>query len=190
MRKISKFTSIILLSLLLFACALGENDKEETCCGYVTDSNLGEYEQKARSGDDEAMLALSNYYSEKIPDRDASKDDLATAKGDAADKARYWAEQSIKAGKRTTLDYYTSNYIDRSRDQTLPMAERRGSLIQALWTWQRLSPDNNKGKYWRRLSNEIPHKIDRSATLDSNQDELHNIIFAMRDLENEAAKAK
>lgn len=190
MRKISKFTSILLLPVTLVACERSENVKEETCCDYVTDSNRGEYEQKARSGDDRAMLSLSNYYSENVPGQDSSKDDLATAKGDAADKARYWAEQSIKAGNRTTLDYYTSNYIDRSRDQTLPMAERRGSLIQALWTWQRLSPDNYKGKYWRRLSNEIPDKIDRSATLDSNQDELHNIIFAMRDLENEAARAQ
>lgn len=190
MRKISRFTSIMLLPVMLSACERSENAKEETCCDYVTDSNLGEYEQKAHSGNDRAMLKLSNYYSDKVPDQDASKDDLATAKGDAADKARYWAEQSIKAGNRTTLDYYISNYIDRSRDQTLPMAERRRSLIQALWTWQRLSPDGDKGKYWRRLSNEIPAKIDRSATLDSNQNDLHDIIFAMRDLENEAAKAK
>lgn len=190
MRKIAKFTSIMLLSLILSACDRGENDKEEPCCDNVTDSTRGEYEQKARAGNDRAMIDLSNYYSDNVPGQDASKDDLATAQGDAADKARYWAEQSITAGNRTTLDYYISDYIGRSRDKTLPMAERRGSLIQALWTWQRLSPDGDKGKYWRRLSNEIPNKIDRSATLDSNQDKLHNIIFAMRDLENEAAKAK
>jgi hypothetical protein len=167
------------------ACGQGGDD----CCEHVWQGNLTEFERKANAGDEDAMNNLSRYYSGKIPGYNTTKSKLAVAQGDAAEKARFWAEKSINAGNGAMLPDYISNYIDISRDKTLPMAERRRSLVQALWTWQRVSPDVNKGKYWQRFSNEIPEKTDRSKG-EFSQHDLHDIIFAMRDLDNEEAEVQ
>jgi hypothetical protein len=168
------------------ACGQASDNETDHCCeGAVAEDNKAYYERKARAGDLDAMRGLSHYYSTRVPGYDPNTSQLLFVKGDDADKARYWAELSIEAGNRTFLGYYIRDYIEQSRDTNLAISERRLALIQALWVSQRLP---SEGGNWQRYSNTMTEKIDRQKLQNLNQLNLQEIIFAMRDLENEAAK--
>jgi hypothetical protein len=178
---IEKSIYLMTMTMMLMSCELGG----KVCCPNVADdNNKADYERLAREGDDLAMERLVYYYMSKAPVPDNNIDKLGTATGNAADKARYWAEQSIKTGNRDFLYNYIMSYLNRGLDVRLSKDDRRKNLHQALWTWQRLPPDT---KGWRRYPNTISDKVSyNTSTLSiGDQEPLQEIIIALRNLETE-----
>lgn len=182
---IRQLISMITFSLMLSSCEqINDLNKTETCCAslYVSDKTKAEFERKAYAGDEDAMSALVFYYAEMIPGPGEGLDRFVTAQGEAADKARYWAEKSIDSGNRGYLHYYISSYLDRGLDVKLSKGERRENLLKALWTWQRLPPQTGE---WLHYSKGPPEITVPSKGPNRDHQTLHDIIFAMRKLEAE-----